>query len=277
MLTDCITINDLEIYAKHGVLPEENSLGQKFLVSATMYMDTTRAGLSDDIDDSVNYADVCSFITNYLTDNTFKLLEAAAENLATQILLSYPLISKIDIEIKKPWAPIGLPVKYVSVKISRGWHIAYIALGSNMGDKEKYLNDAITMINDNDMCMVNKVSSFIITKPYGYTDQDDFLNGAIKIQTLYSPKMLLEFLNKIEAKAERVRDIHWGPRTLDLDIIFYDDIVMSDDTLTIPHPEMHKRDFVLVPLKEIAGNHIHPFLFKTVNELTQTSVGKQNL
>ncbi len=267
MYTDCINIKDLEILAKHGVLPEENILGQKFLVSATMYTDTTKAGLSDSIDDSVNYADVCHFITRYLTENTFKLLEAAAENLATQILLSYPLIAKIDIEIKKPWAPIGLPLNYVSVKISRGWHIAYIALGSNMGDKEKYLNDAITMINDDDMCIVNKVSSFIITPPYGYTEQDDFLNGAIKIQTLYSPKMLLSFLQDIERKANRVRQIHWGPRTLDLDILLYDDVICDDDTLTIPHPELHKRDFALIPLKEISPNCVHPLYNKRVSEL----------
>ncbi|MBP3338743.1 MAG: 2-amino-4-hydroxy-6-hydroxymethyldihydropteridine diphosphokinase [Lachnospiraceae bacterium] len=267
MHTDSIIINDLEIYANHGVLSEETALGQKFLISATMYTDTTKAGLSDSIEDSVNYADVCQFITKYLTENTFKLLEAAAENLATQILLAYPLISKIDVEIKKPWAPIGLPLNCVSVKITRGWHIAYIALGSNMGDKEKYLNDAITMINDDDMCIVNKVSSFIITPPYGYTEQDDFLNGAIKIQTLYSPKMLLSFLQEIEKKANRVRQIHWGPRTLDLDILLYDNLICDDDTLTIPHPELHKRDFVLIPLREISPNCVHPLLNKRINEL----------
>ncbi len=267
MCTDSINIIDLEIFAKHGVLPEENILGQKFLVSAFMYTDTTRAGLNDSLEDSVNYADVCHFITNYLTDNTFKLLEAAVENLATQLLLSYPLIHKVVLEIKKPSAPIGLPLKYVSVKIAREWHTAYIALGSNIGNKEKYLNDAITMINDDDMCIVNKVSNFITTLPYGYTEQDDFLNGAIKIQTLYSPKMLLAFLQKLEAKANRVRQIHWGPRTLDLDIILYDNIVCEDNTLVIPHPEMHKRDFVLVPLKEIAPNCIHPVFNKSISEL----------
>lgn len=270
MFADSINIKDLEIFAKHGVLSEENSLGQKFLVSVSMYTDTTKAGLTDCIEDSVNYADVCQFITRYMAENTFSLLEAVAENLATQLLLSYPLISKVDIEIKKPWAPIGLPLSYVSVKISRGWHIAYIALGSNMGDKEKYLNDAITMINDDDMCIVNKVSSFIITPPYGYTEQDDFLNGAIKIQTLYSPKMLLSFLQNLEIKANRVRQIHWGPRTLDLDILLYDNIVCDDDSLVIPHPELHKRDFVLIPLNEIAPNCVHPILKKRIRELIGT-------
>ena len=123
------------------------------------------------------------------------------------------------------------------------------------------------MINDDTMCMVNKVSNFIVTPPYGYTEQDDFLNGAIKIQTLYSPKTLLTFLQKIELKANRVRQIHWGPRTLDLDILLYDDVIYDDDTLTIPHPELHLRDFVLIPLKEIAPNCVHPLLNKRISEL----------
>ncbi len=265
---DCINIDDLEVYAKHGVLSAENQLGQKFLISASLYTDTSRAGLTDSLDYSIDYSAVCSYITEYMTAHTFKLIEAVAENLANDILLSYPLVKLITLEIKKPWAPIGLPLKTVSVKITRGWHTAYIALGSNIGEREDYLNDAITKINSNSMCMVDKVSDFIITKPYGYTEQDDFLNGAIKIQTLYSPKMLLDFLQQIELEANRVRQIHWGPRTLDLDIIFYDDLIIDDDdSLTIPHPDMANRDFVLTPLNQIAPNHIHPVLGKCIRQL----------
>ena len=144
---DFIKIEDLEVYAKHGVLSAENQLGQKFLVTATLYTDTTRAGLTDCLDYSIDYAAICNFITEYMHANTFKLIEAVAENLANDLLLTYPVLEKIDITIKKPWAPIGLPLKTVSVNITRGWHTAYIGLGSNMGDKETYLNDAITKIN----------------------------------------------------------------------------------------------------------------------------------
>ena len=183
---DCINIEDLEVYAKHGVLSAENQLGQKFLISASLYTDTTKAGLTDCLDYSIDYAEICTYITHYMTAHTFKLIEAAAENLVNDLLLSYPLINKITLEIKKPWAPIGLPLKTVSVKIARGWHTAYIALGSNMGDKENYLNDAISTINSDTMCMVDKASDFIITKPYGYTEQDDFLNAALRVRTLYA-------------------------------------------------------------------------------------------
>lgn len=264
---DYISIKDLEIYAKHGVLSAENQLGQKFLVSAKLYTDTSRAGLTDCLDYSIDYSVICSFITEYMKANTFKLIEAVAENLVNDILLSYPIIKKIDLEIKKPWAPIGLPLKTVSVNISRGWHTAYIALGSNIGEKETYLNDAISAINSDSMCMVDRASDFIITKPYGYTNQDDFLNAAIKIQTLYSPKMLLEFLQRLELNANRVRTTHWGPRTLDLDILFYDNMVIDEDVLTVPHPDMINRDFVLVPLNQIAPNHIHPVYNQSIHQL----------
>ena len=264
---DYIEIEDLEIFAKHGVLSAENQLGQKFLVSAKLYTDTAKAGITDRLEYSIDYSVVCAFMTEYMQTHTYKLIEAAAENMVNDLLLSFPIIKKIDLCIKKPWAPIGLPLKTVSVNISRGWHTAYIALGSNLGDKENFLNDAISAINSDSMCMVDKVSDFIETVPYGEVEQDNFLNGAIKIQTLYSPKMLLEFLHKLEADAKRVRTVHWGPRTLDLDIIFYDDMIIDDETLIIPHPDMINRDFVLTPLNQIAPNHMHPVFMKSIAEL----------
>ena len=264
---DCINIVDLEVYSKHGVLSAENQLGQKFLVSASLYTDTTKAGLTDCLDHSINYADICNYITEYMTAHTFKLIEAVAENMVNDLLLSYPLIHMITLEIKKPWAPIGLPLKTVSVKITRGWHTAYVALGSNLGDKEGYLNDAITKINSDSMCIVDKASDFITTKPYGYVEQDDFLNAVIKVETLYSPKMLLDRLQQIEQEAQRVRHIHWGPRTLDLDILLYDDLIIDEDYLTVPHPDMINRDFVLVPLNQIAPHQVHPVYSKRIHEL----------
>ena len=139
---DCITIKGLEVFAKHGVYKEENVLGQKFIVNAVLKMDTRRAGLTDNLGLSVDYGSVCNFINSYMKDNTFKLIETVAENLAHEILIKYQDISEVSIEIRKPWAPIGLPVHYASVSIQRKWHIAYIAIGSNMGDRKSYLDMA---------------------------------------------------------------------------------------------------------------------------------------
>ena len=161
------------------------------------------------------------------------------------------MIRKLEIEVKNHGRRSDCPLDYVSVKIKRGWHRAYLGVGSNMGDRMEYINQAINAIEVQDDTRVVHVSSLIETKPYGGVVQDDFLNGCIAIDTLKEPEELLDFLMDVEAQAGRVRTIHWGPRTLDLDILMYDDLVMNERRLTIPHKEMHKRLFVLEPLEEI--------------------------
>ena len=267
MKLDEIRIEDLEVFANHGVFPEENVLGQKFLVSAVLYTDTRRAGRTDDLTASIHYGEVCAFIDRYLREHTFKLLERAAESLAEELLLNTQNLRKVRIEIKKPWAPVGLPLKTVSVSIEREWHDVIIALGSNMGDREGYLNGAVEKLNAVRGCRVKKVSDFIETTPYGVTDQADFLNGCLEMETLMYPRELLDELHRIEKEAGRERIIRWGPRTLDLDIIFYDDMILQDDDLCIPHVEMHKREFVLKPLCGIAPYKRHPVTGKTVKEM----------
>lgn len=266
---DQIKITDLEVFANHGVFPEENKLGQKFLISAVLYTDTRKAGKTDDLTASIHYGEVSAFITKYMKEHTYQLLERVAETLAEEMLKSISGLCKIDLEIKKPWAPVGLPLKTVSVKISREWHTTYIALGSNIGDSETYLNEAVEKIGQIPTCTVEKVSSYLVTEPYGVTDQPDFLNACLKMRTLLYPEELLKELNRIEKEADRERIIHWGPRTLDLDILLYDDIVLEEDDLCIPHVEMHKRSFVLEPLAEIAPYKRHPVYGKTVREMLE--------
>lgn len=264
---DEIHIQNLEVFANHGVFQEETNLGQKFLFSLTMYTDTRKAGKSDCLEESIHYGEVSQFITDYTRKHTRKLIEAAAEDLATALLLHYPLLKGVTLELKKPWAPVGLPLETVSVKISRFWHRAYIALGSNLGDKKAYLDQAIKALKQHKECRVQKVSSYLVTEPYGGVEQDDFLNACLSLDTLLSPEELLDLLHEIEQAAHRERLIHWGPRTLDLDILLYDNEVLETEDLIIPHVEMHKRDFVLKPLAEIAPNKRHPILGKTIGEL----------
>ena len=264
---DEIHIKNLEVFANHGVLPEETALGQKFLLSLTMYTDTRKAGKSDNLEDSTHYGWVSKFMTEYTKTHPCKLIEAAAEQLAEAVLLRYPLLKGVTLEIKKPWAPIGLPMETVAVKITRFWHRAYLGLGSNLGDKKVYLDQAVEALNKTPGCRVEKVSSYHVTAPYGGVEQDDFLNGCLALDTLLTPQELLERLHEIEAEAHRERTVRWGPRTLDLDILLYDDLVMETDDLILPHVEMHKREFVLKPLEEIAPNKRHPILKQTVTEL----------
>lgn len=264
---DKIHIKNLEVFARHGVFPEENALGQKFVVSAVLYTSTREAGRADDLAKSIHYGEVSRFITEFMEQNTFQLLETAAERLAEELLLNTEHLEKIRLEIKKPWAPVGLPLETVSVEIERGWHTAYIALGSNLGDKEANLRLGVEGLRSIRGCRVEAVSDFLVTAPYGGVEQDDFLNGAMKIRTLLTPHELLERLHEIEQEAKRERVVRWGPRTLDLDILLYDDLILDEEELHIPHIEMYKRDFVLKPLCQIAPYARHPVYNRTAAEL----------
>ena len=264
---DKIHIKNLEVFARHGVFPEENALGQKFVVSAVLYTSTREAGRADDLAKSIHYGEVSRFITEFMEQNTFQLLETAAERLAEELLLNTERLEKIRLEIKKPWAPVGLPLETVSVEIERGWHTAYIALGSNLGDKEANLRLGVEGLRSIRGCRVEAVSDFLVTAPYGGVEQDDFLNGAMKIRTLLTPHELLERLHEIEQEAKRERVVRWGPRTLDLDILLYDDLILDEEDLHIPHIEMYKRDFVLKPLCQIAPYARHPVYNRTAAEL----------
>ena len=266
---DKINIKDLKVYANHGVYEEEKRLGQDFLVSVTLYLDTRKAGLSDDLQDSVSYGEVSHLINSFMKENTFHLLETVAEKLAKELLLTFQKVWSIHLEVKKPQAPIGLPFDYVSVEINRGWHNAYVGLGSNVGDKREHLEDALVVLNQDENNKVVEVSRWIETKPYGNTNQEDYLNGCILLQTLYTPWELLKALNEIEAKAGRVRKEKWEPRTLDLDILFYDDLVYHSKDLSIPHLDLQNRVFVLEPLVEIAPFLKHPLKGRTVLEMWQ--------
>lgn len=266
---DRIYIKRLEFFAKHGVFPEENTLGQKFLISAVLHTDIREAGKTDDLTKSIHYGEVSHMMKEYLESHTFSLLERAVETLAEKMLLEIPGLEEVELEMEKPWAPIGLPLETVSVSVRRKWHTAYIALGSNMDDREGYLQMAIDSIGQEKGCQVKKISSFIRTAPYGGVEQEDFLNGCAQIRTLLTPQELLETLQGIEKQAGRERKVHWGPRTLDLDIIFYDREVVEEENLQIPHIEMAKRDFVLIPLREIAPFLRHPITGKTVGEMAE--------
>lgn len=264
---DKIHIKNLEVYAKHGVFPEENVLGQRFVISAVLYTDTREAGRTDDLTKSIHYGEVSHFIKKFMEEHTFQLLETVVERLAEEMLLTIPRLYKVQLELKKPWAPVGLPLETVSVEIERQWHRAFLALGSNMGDKKAYLEMGVNGIKETKGCGVIAVSDFITTAPYGGVEQDDFLNGAMEIRTLLTPEELLERLHEIEQDANRERIVRWGPRTLDLDILLYDDLVMDTPDLHIPHIEMHKRDFVLKPMAQIAPYVRHPVYNRTVGEL----------
>lgn len=272
---DKIIIKNLELIAEHGVFKEEKFLGQKFIITIEMITDTRIAGKTDNLNYSTHYGMVANDIEKIFTSQTFNLLETCAEKIAEIILKKYTLIKEIKVSIKKPWAPIKKHFDYVAVEIVRKWHIVFLSLGTNIGDKKENILTAINNINNIKNTEILKKSQILETRPFGYTDQDNFLNSCLKIKTLLTPQELLTKLLQIEKDMGRKRLIKWGPRIIDIDILFYDNNIISEDNLSVPHPYITERMFVLEPLSEIAPNFIHPLERKSISTLKKLLENKE--
>ena len=263
-IMDQIRIRGLRIYARHGVFEEERKLGQSFIVDAVLNTRLQEAGEKDDLNLSTDYGAVCEKIMQVMTEETCLLIEAAAERTAREILLSFPAVESLELTLHKPQAPIPLPFEDVAVCIRRGWHTAYVALGSNLGNREAFLKMGIDGVNAHPFCRVEETAPVYTSTPYGGVEQGEFLNTVMKVRTLLEPDPLLDLLQSLEQKAGRERKVHWGPRTLDLDLLFYDDRILTAPRLIVPHPDMENRDFVLKPLCDIAPGLVHPVSRRTV-------------
>ncbi len=141
---------------------------------------------------------------------------------------------------------------------------AYLGLGSNLSDRRANIDDAIRRLGETEGIRVTKVSSMYDTKPVGGPPQPNYLNAACEIETELPPHELLRSALALEDAMGRTREVHWGPRNIDIDILLYGDVIIHDDELTVPHPRLPQREFVLRPLAEIAPSLLHP--------LTQTAI-----
>jgi len=144
-------------------------------------------------------------------------------------------------------------------------HMVYLALGTNLGDRPANLSAAIETL-PLEIKVIAK-SKIYETPPWGYENQPAFLNMAVKCETNLEPESLLKCLKQLEVQLGREQSFHWGPRLIDIDILFYDDLILESESLIIPHPRLRERAFVLVPLADIAPGFVHPVLKETIKEL----------
>lgn len=265
---DVIKIEGLKCFAYHGVYPEEKEKGQDFILDIWLYLDLSEAGKIDNLEHTVDYGELCEVAKRYVCENKFNLLETVVQNLSRLILIRYGnLLHGVKICMWKPNAPISAEFKNVGVEIKRYWHDVFIGIGSNIGDREKCLKKGLKLLDLKDDVIIEEVSTFIETEPYGGVKMDHVLNGVARIKTLLEPFELLKICNEIENELGRERLVRWGPRTFDMDILFFDKLILEDKCLTIPHIDIKNRDFVLKPMVEIAPGFVHPVYNKTMQDM----------
>lgn len=262
-----INITGLTVLAKHGVLPEEKRTEQPFIFDIDLDCDIYAAAEKDDLSLTVNYAEVCALIERVCKDNCFNLIETLAYKCAFAIAESFPLISRAEVVVHKPNAPVPQKFSSVSVKAEIKREKVVLSLGSSLGDREEILKGMIDSLDAVRGVSVKKVSSFIETAPYGGVAKNAFLNCAVLAEVFIPPRALLDEIHKIEASLKRERKTRWDDRTADIDIIFFGNEVIREEGLSIPHPDYYNRDFVIKPLKEIVPDFVCPVTGKRISDL----------
>ncbi len=250
--SDCISLKDIHVFSYVGVFSHEKEKGQNFYIDLLLYPGYSRASLSDDLSHTINYAEAADLVAEITRASKRDLIEALAGDIAEAVLRRFANLLAVDVRVHKPEAPVGHKLGDISFSLRRyRRNEVCVALGSNLGDREKILESALASLKKCPEISHLRASKFYETKAWGKEDQADFLNGVVLFETSLNPYALLSLLQKIEEEHGRVRKEKWGPRTLDLDIIFYGNYSSFDDDLRLPHPYCRERDFVTIPLREL--------------------------
>lgn len=252
---DRISLKNMKLFGYTGCLPEEKENGQYFYVSIDMFCRKIPGAVTDDLNDTVNYADVYEITKQIVEKSDCNLIEHLAFMIGRRVISKYDLTDSVRVLVRKPDAPVEGEFDAMETEITVSRKDVVIGFGGNMGDREATIREALDMIRANPAFEITKVSSLYETEPVGYDDQDDFLNGCAVIRTYLEPLEVLHELQRIENELHRVRTIKNGPRTIDLDILMIPGVRMHTEELTVPHPRMYERAFVLVPLKEMGLYH----------------------
>jgi dihydroneopterin aldolase/2-amino-4-hydroxy-6-hydroxymethyldihydropteridine diphosphokinase len=254
---DRILIDDLRVLALIGALPHEREAKQPLRIDLSIGVDLRDAGRTDELDDTVHYGLVAERVVELAEESKHILLERLAADVADTVL-AFDRVEEVDVTVTKLRPPVPTPLQSTAVRMVRTRaeaqvpplrrHEAIVALGSNLGDREGFLRDAVSELG-----IVTAMSQVFETEPIGGPDaQGAYLNMVVKVETSLDPFAFIRRCQRIEAGALRQRVVHWGPRTLDVDLLFFDDVRIESAELTVPHPRIAERRFVLAPLSEVA-------------------------
>lgn len=258
MARDHMYISGLRKMALIGVLPHEREARQPVQVDIDLEVDLAEAGVTDNLDDTANYGAIADAVSQIIETSEDVLLERLVARIAEKCL-QFDHVEVADVRLTKLRPPIAESLESTAVRVVRSRvdmriparHRAIVALGSNLGDRVAYLRFGLEKLSN-----VISQSQVFETDPVGGPgDQGSYLNMVAIVDTDLDPFAFLRRLLQIEAEAHRVRVERWGPRTLDLDLLFYDDYVVESEELTVPHPRFAERRFVLEPLSEVAPEH----------------------
>ncbi|CAG8584868.1 11842_t:CDS:2 [Acaulospora morrowiae] len=270
---DIIFVKDLKLSTIIGINPWERETKQIVILNLTIYTDFRNAGSQRD------FRTIVKKISEHVEESSYKTVEAISTSI-TRIAITQCDVEKITVRVEKPSALTF--VESAGIEITRNYsyfaktildlpdgyeHFAFIGLGSNMGDRCANINEALRQIEESCNCKILDTSFLYETSPMYITDQPKFLNATCKVATKISPEELLKKLKEIEFLMGRIKVIKNGPRLVDLDILFYDDLEYNSEILTIPHPLICEREFVLRPLCDIASKFKHPKNLNTCDQL----------
>ncbi|TGQ77239.1 2-amino-4-hydroxy-6-hydroxymethyldihydropteridine diphosphokinase [Mesorhizobium sp. M8A.F.Ca.ET.165.01.1.1] len=253
-VTDRVFVSNLCVHGYHGVLSEETRLGQKFFIDIDCVSDLEQCVRDDDYSKAVCYATLCNLAVEVSASGPFRLIETLGDRIAERVLVGFPSVSEVLVRIRKPSAPIAHALDHVGIEVRRARksRVAF-ALGSNIGNKQANLRAALSLLSLEEGVEIDAVSHFYKTAAWGATDQDWFVNGCAIGLTSLPPRHLLQRCKAIESQIGRTPERPWGPRLIDIDVLFVGDAEIRLPGCALPHPEMFNRAFVLVPLAEIAS------------------------
>jgi len=250
---DEMLLAGLRFKGRHGVTPEEKVYPQEFEVDLVLHLDLKPAGETDLLEKTVDYARVYQEIKFIVEQESFNLIERLAERIAEQVL-NYHRVERVEVTVKKIRPPLEGDYSFFSVRLvrQRQTNRAFIGLGTNLGNREENLAAARQRLARLPASSLVRFSSVYPTSPWGKVDQPPFLNQVASVDTRLTPRELLQEMLAIENDLGRQRQERWGPRVIDLDLLLYGHQVIREDDLTVPHPHLTRRAFVLAPLMEIA-------------------------